>query len=98
MNQDIEERGKERIAQAAADEKPKLPASAHVMCGWPLLLVFIGGAIGGGLGGAAYAINLAVYKSKLPVAAKVVLNIVAGLAAIIIWFVAAMAIQSRFGQ
>ena len=60
----------------------KLPASAHVMCGWPLLLVAIGGAIGGGLGGAAYGINIAIYKSKLPVAAKILLNLVTGAAAI----------------
>jgi len=72
----------------------KLPASAHVMCGWPLLLVAIGGAIGGGLGGAAYGINVAIYKSKLPVAAKILLNLLTGAAAISIWAAIAAAIQS----
>jgi hypothetical protein len=75
-------------------KSPKLPPVAHVMCGWPLLLVAIGGAIGGGLGGAAYGANLAIYKSKLPVAAKVVLNLVAGFAAIGIWAAIAVAIHS----
>ncbi len=51
---------------AVPKQQPKLPASAHVLCGWPLLLVLIGGAIGGGLGGAAYAINIGIYKSSLP--------------------------------
>lgn len=72
----------------------KLPASAHVMCGWPLLLVAIGGAIGGGLGGAAYGINVAIYKSKLPVAGKILLNLLAGAAAIGIWAAIAVPIQS----
>jgi hypothetical protein len=94
MNQDIEEKKEQQGAQAATDEKPKLTASVHFMCGWPLLLVAIGGAIGGGLGGAAYGINVAIYKSKLPVGAKVLLNIVVGLAAIGIWFAIAMAIES----
>ena len=78
------------------EEKPqgKLAPVAHIMCGWPLLLVFIGGAIGGGLGGAAYGINVAIYKSKLHVAAKVILNLITGLAAIGIWAAIAAAIHS----
>ncbi len=65
--------------------KEKLPVRAHFMCGWPLLLVAIGGCIGGGLGGAAYGINLSIYKSKLPVFAKVILNILTGLMAFGLW-------------
>ena len=72
----------------------KLPASAHLMCGWPLLLVAFGGAIGGGLGGAAYGINVGIFKSKLPVAAKVLLNLLTGLVALGIWAAIALAIQS----
>lgn len=75
-------------------QQPKLPAGAHVMCGWPLLLVFIGGAIGGGLGGAAYAINIGIYKSSLPAPAKVVLNLVVGIAAFAIWLGIAVAIHA----
>jgi aconitase A len=55
------------------EEAKKLSTIVHVMCGWPLALVFIGGAIGGGLGGIAYGINMVIYKSHMPVAAKVVL-------------------------
>jgi hypothetical protein len=29
----------------------KLPGIAHILCGWPLLLVAVGGMIGGALGG-----------------------------------------------
>jgi len=64
------------------------------MCGWPLLLVAFGGAIGGGLGGAAYGLNTVIYKSELPLAAEVLLNLLTGGAAIGIWMLAALAIQS----
>lgn len=57
------------------------------MCGWPLALVAVGGAIGGGLGGAAYAINLAVYKSEMPIPAKVLLNLAIGGVAVVAWLV-----------
>jgi hypothetical protein len=74
--------------------KEKMPVIGHILCGWPLLLVAIGGAIGGGLGGAAYAINAGIYKSNLPIPAKVVLNIIVGSAAIVIWYSIAMALRS----
>lgn len=77
-----------------AEAKEKMPAVAHMLCGWPLLLVAIGGAIGGGLGGAAYGINVGIYKSNLPIPAKIVLNILVGSAAIGIWFYIAMALRS----
>ena len=70
----------------------KLPIKVHLACAWPLILVGIGGAIGGGLGGAAYAINLKIYQSTLPIAAKVALNILTGLSAFGIWLAIAMLI------
>ena len=72
--------------------KTKLPAVAHVLCGWPLLLVLFGGAIGGRLGGSAYLINIAIYKARMPTILKVVLNLLVGLAAIGLWYVAAVAL------
>ena len=33
----------------SVEEKPKLSTAAHLMAGWPLFLVMIGGAIGGAL-------------------------------------------------
>jgi hypothetical protein len=71
----------------------KLPAMAHILCGWPLVLVAFGGLIGGGLGGAAYAINIAIYKTSMPVIFKIVLNLSVGIAAIGIWYVIAIAIS-----
>ena len=80
-------------SRSPASNNAKLSVGAHVVSGWPLLLVPIGGAIGGGLGGAAYAINISIYRSKLSAPAKVALNIGVGLAAIGIWLLAAIAIQ-----
>jgi len=56
-------------------------------------LVAFGGAIGGALGGLAYGINLAIYKSSMPIIAKVLLNIVTGIAAFAIWVGIVAAIQ-----
>ncbi len=48
---------KDNLAPTSS-QKAKLPPLAYLMCGWPLLLVAIGGAIGGCLGGAAFGVNL----------------------------------------
>ena len=77
-----------------AEPEVKLTPLAHLLCGWPLFLVAIGGAVGGGLGGLAYGINVGIYKSKLPLAAKIILNPLVGLAAIAGWLAIVAAIQS----
>ena len=75
-------------------EKIPLPKKAYIICGWPLVLVIIGGAIGGLLGGAAFGINLKIYKSSLPIAAKIIFNILTGAAAYILWVITVQLIRS----
>jgi hypothetical protein len=70
----------------------KVPAIVHVLCGWPLVMVAFGGAIGGGLGGLAYGVNIAIYKSQMPLAVKILLNIFTGFAAVGIWLAIAILI------
>lgn len=78
----------------SGDASPfRMPIQGHLLCGWPLLLVVIGGAIGGGLGGMAYAINGTVYKSDLSIPVKIILNIVIGGTAIVLWLGIGMAIE-----
>ncbi len=77
----------------AEPKKEKLPLKVHVMCGWPLILVLVGGLIGGGLGGGAYVINRAIYKSRFPVFLKIILNICVGLSAFVLWLVIASFLQ-----
>ena len=93
MDQDAGRTTGQDVTEAGSSEKPKLPAKVHVMCGWPLLLVTFGGAIGGGLGGAAYGINVAIYRSRFPVAIKILLNMITGVTAIAIWLTIAVVIQ-----
>jgi hypothetical protein len=83
---------------AETAEPKKLTPMAHALCGWPLVLVILGGAIGGGLGGAAYGINTAIYKSNFPAAAKIALNLITGLTAIGIWLTIAIAISNQVQQ
>jgi hypothetical protein len=94
MAPEINEQFTRQDIGGAAEQKSKLSIGAHIMCGWPLLLVAIGGLIGGALGGGAYALNIAIHKSNMPVPVKVVLNIVSGLLAIIIWFVLAVVLNA----
>lgn len=63
----------------------KLPMIAHILCGWPLMLLFIGGAIGGVLGAVAYVVNISLYKSNIPGVLKFILNLVVGMLAIGGW-------------
>lgn len=72
----------------------KTPMSVHLMAGWPLLLMLIGGAVGGALGAVAYLINLKVYKSDLSKMNKILANLMCGMFAIILWWSIASWIQT----
>jgi hypothetical protein len=74
--------------------KQKLPILAHVLCGWPILLLFIGGAIGGALGGLAYGINIAIYRARIPILFKYILIPLVGFSAFGIWLIAGILITS----
>lgn len=81
--------------QGVETDLVSLSGAAGLMCGWPLVMVAFGGAIGGGLGGAAAAANLAIYKSGLPTWAKVVLNLTCGGLAFLAWLAIGVAIASQ---
>lgn len=67
----------------------KLSKKAHILCGWPLFLVTVGGLIGGLMGGLAYGLNIKIYKTKMPSFLKACLNLVVGIIAVAIWFLIA---------
>jgi len=75
-----------------------VPPWVHFLCGWPLILVFIGGAIGGALGGVAYAANLTIYKSNLPTVVKFILNPIIGIAAFVLWFFISLMVAQAMGR
>lgn len=60
----------------------------HLACGWPLILVFLGGAVGGGCGGAAYAISGRIFlNDKLSAGKKYGLSVLVGLGAIVLYVI-----------
>lgn len=50
--------------------------------------------IGGGLGGAAYGVNMVIYRSTVPWPLKVVLILLTGFAAFGLWMAIALALKS----
>ncbi len=78
-------------------EKPKLSTAAHLMAGWPLFLVMIGGAIGGALAVVAYVINRKIYLSQLSNMQKVLANLLCGMSAISLWWFIATWLQGYMG-
>lgn len=79
------------------NEKPKLSTVAHLMAGWPLFLVIIGGAIGGALGVVAYVVNRKIYLSQLSNMQKVLANLLCGMSAISLWWFIATWLQGYMG-
>lgn len=53
----------------------KLQWFEHACCGLPLVLLFVGGALGGACGGLGYGLSTAVFKKALPTPAKYVLSL-----------------------
>ena len=69
--------------------KVKLEWYQQIWIGWPIVMVAFGGAIGGGCGGAAWALNRKVFlKTEHPVLRYVWTGLIS-LASIVIWLVLA---------
>ena len=88
MNQELTAQLTQQEIGGAPVQKNKLSVGTHIMAGWPLFLVIIGGLLGAGLGGAAYGLNIAIHKYNIPYGVKIALNIIIGLAAVMLWFLA----------
>tara|TARA_R110002051_G_C8731067_1_gene497867 strand:+ start:126 stop:611 length:486 start_codon:yes stop_codon:yes gene_type:complete len=69
-----------------SDSERTLSPIQHIICGWPLMLVVIGGLIGGACGGAAYGINAKLLKSDLSPGLKYLLVVLVGVGAIAAYF------------
>lgn len=76
--------------------KPKLTWYEQLWLGWPMILIFIGGAIGGACGGAAWGLNQQVFQNtKNPVLRYVFTGFIS-IAAFVVYFVVASLFISRF--
>jgi uncharacterized membrane protein YgaE (UPF0421/DUF939 family) len=79
------------------NEKVVVPKSAHLFAAWPLLLIFIGGAIGVVFGAIAYVVNIQIYKSPtLSKLQKILANLLCGMSAISLWWFIATWVQKSF--
>ena len=76
-------------------ESEKLSKKVHLMAGWPFILVFFGGMIGGGFAALAYMMNLKIYRSDLSKMNKILANIMCGMCAISLWWFSASFIQTH---
>jgi hypothetical protein len=65
---------------------PPLRWYEHVWTALPVLMVFIGGALGGGLGGAATLWNAKIFRSDRPALVKYSLTALISSGAFFIWF------------
>ena len=62
----------------------------HLFAAWPLALMFLGGAIGGGCGGgAAYGLSIQVFNSQLPGPLKYLFSFLIGVGGVVLYFVLA---------
>ncbi|HTR43629.1 MAG TPA: hypothetical protein VMH87_18615 [Pseudomonadales bacterium] len=72
--------------------KPKLTWYQYAWIGWPLIMVAVGGAIGGGLGGAAAAINYKVFQKTQNAVLRYVWTGLISVAAVMLYLVIATAL------
>lgn len=70
-----------------------LKAYEWVLCGLPLLLVLTGGALGGLCGALAMALNMKMFRSDMHAAAKIVLSLVVGGAAFVLFMIIAVTLK-----
>lgn len=84
------------MTQQASEERRKLTILEQVICAWPMVLIFIGGAIGGACGGAAWVINTRIMGSSMAAPMRYGLVVLTGLIAGALWFVAVMVLTTMF--
>ncbi len=68
----------------------------HIAAGWPLILMFAGGAIGGACGGAAYALNGKLFNSQLSKPLKYTYSFLIGIGSVILYLIIVAILFSIF--
>lgn len=68
----------------------------HLAAGWPIILIFVGGAIGGGLGAAAYILNVRIFNKSISSAKKYIFSILIGIASVLACFIVIVTIAIIF--
>ena len=69
-----------------------------IWAGFPLVLILVGGAIGGGLGALAATVNAQVFHSNAPLPARYLFSAAITASTILIWLTLVAAISLRMGR
>lgn len=85
------------IKDLAFQIQKRLKWYEYLFGAWPIIMIFIGGAIGGALGAAAACFNMEIFRSKLNVFFKYLFTLIVSLLAVIIWLTLAVLIYQRGG-
>ncbi|WP_375204946.1 hypothetical protein [Hyphococcus sp.] len=73
-----------------------LPLPEKIAALWPLIFIFVGGAIGGACGGGAALINIRIMHGSLPAPAKYVLALLTGIGALLLYFLIVIGLALAF--
>mgnify|MGYP000471743597 CR=1 FL=1 len=85
----------EKVNQAGSI---KLPWHAHVIAGWPLAMIAIGGLIGGACGGLAYGVSMSLINKKGISAISYILSAIIGISCIALYFIVIIGLSIAFPQ
>lgn len=83
------------IASPMPNDQPLSPAQ-HIVCAVPLLMIFHGGLLGGGIGGAAWGLNQTIMRSSLSIAGRYILVIFTSIIAVLIYLVVVVILLGYF--
>jgi len=78
------------------ETEQKLKGFDYVWACWPVLVAFVGGALGGACGGTAAAINVKIFKSSKSNTYKYVTSLLVSLGALVVYFVLATLFLALF--
>lgn len=86
------------VGQTTVKVREPLKWYEYAWAGWPILLLFVGGAIGGFAGGLAAGGNVMIFRSKTHPAIKYFLTFIIGVFAFLFWAVLATIIRGALGR
>ncbi|MDF1499875.1 MAG: hypothetical protein P1P76_05330 [Anaerolineales bacterium] len=75
---------------------PPLGAMQLVGSGITLVLIFVGGAVGGLIGGAAYWINIIIFRSEMSTAERYILTALVSGIALVLYLIVSMFLSALF--
>ena len=73
-----------------------MPLPEKIAALWPLIFIFVGGAIGGACGGGAALINIRIMHGSLPAPAKYALALLTGIGALLLYFLIVIGLALAF--